>query len=106
LSVSLTGLTSALPAFPTRRSSDLPYGSGHMMVAPKRHVAGYLDLTDDENVALARVQTRALQAIQDAYGPDGANVGANLGRAAGADRKSTRLNSSHQIISYAVFCLK
>src|SRR5207244_1561830 len=26
--------------------------------------------------------------------------------AAGKDRKSTRLNSSHQIISYAVFCLK
>src|SRR5438552_11958287 len=26
--------------------------------------------------------------------------------AAHADRKSTRLNSSHQIISYAVFCLK
>src|SRR5438552_10218324 len=31
-----------------------------------------------------------------------------LGRIAGhkPDRKSTRLNSSHQIISYAVFCLK
>src|SRR5258708_40369440 len=33
-----------------------------------------------------------------------------LGEAArpesGRDRKSTRLNSSHQIISYAVFCLK
>src|SRR6476660_10176287 len=28
------------------------------------------------------------------------------GRRAGRDRKSTRLNSSHQIISYAVFCLK
>src|SRR5258708_14936090 len=27
-------------------------------------------------------------------------------RLASADRKSTRLNSSHQIISYAVFCLK
>src|SRR5207244_10861278 len=27
-------------------------------------------------------------------------------RGAGRDRKSTRLNSSHQIISYAVFCLK
>src|SRR5438552_7734103 len=27
-------------------------------------------------------------------------------RAADRDRKSTRLNSSHQIISYAVFCLK
>src|SRR5258708_16890498 len=29
-----------------------------------------------------------------------------LGRSTWADRKSTRLNSSHQIISYAVFCLK
>src|SRR2546430_4470584 len=28
------------------------------------------------------------------------------GRATGADRKSTRLNSSHSQISYAVFCLK
>src|SRR5258708_31603816 len=27
-------------------------------------------------------------------------------RGATRDRKSTRLNSSHQIISYAVFCLK
>src|SRR6185436_19507091 len=27
-------------------------------------------------------------------------------RSAREDRKSTRLNSSHQIISYAVFCLK
>src|SRR5256885_12063386 len=27
-------------------------------------------------------------------------------RPAGADRKSTRLNSSHLVISYAVFCLK
>src|SRR5256885_6304871 len=26
--------------------------------------------------------------------------------AAGTDRKSTRLNSSHLVISYAVFCLK
>src|SRR5256885_9158317 len=29
-----------------------------------------------------------------------------LGRARDADRKSTRLNSSHLVISYAVFCLK
>src|SRR5947208_9608703 len=28
------------------------------------------------------------------------------GRVGRGDRKSTRLNSSHQIISYAVFCLK
>src|SRR5207244_5387359 len=33
-------------------------------------------------------------------GPSGRNA------TVGKDRKSTRLNSSHQIISYAVFCLK
>src|SRR5258708_17712083 len=33
-------------------------------------------------------------------------VARRLPRPARTDRKSTRLNSSHQIISYAVFCLK
>src|SRR5258708_15821471 len=32
--------------------------------------------------------------------------GTDIPRREQADRKSTRLNSSHQIISYAVFCLK
>src|SRR5258708_24276922 len=39
----------------------------------------------------------------------GAHVGRNQAPRPGQhalDRKSTRLNSSHQIISYAVFCLK
>src|SRR5438034_8049162 len=31
---------------------------------------------------------------------------AQLGALEGQDRKSTRLNSSHTVISYAVFCLK
>src|SRR5258708_25217636 len=39
-----------------------------------------------------------------------ASMGGNSQRASSSisrrDRKSTRLNSSHQIISYAVFCLK
>src|SRR5438552_6990329 len=33
-------------------------------------------------------------------------TGLNVLKVASTDRKSTRLNSSHQIISYAVFCLK
>src|SRR5258708_20242478 len=36
----------------------------------------------------------------------GANGGQDLLGGQCSDRKSTRLNSSHQIISYAVFCLK
>src|SRR5258708_23794298 len=50
----------------------------------------------------------------DAVGGDGGIACRRAGRRSGApwppyrppDRKSTRLNSSHQIISYAVFCLK
>src|SRR5258708_15780392 len=37
---------------------------------------------------------------------DGAYTNLSVQRAGRQDRKSTRLNSSHQIISYAVFCLK
>src|SRR5258708_23891998 len=39
-------------------------------------------------------------------GERAAEVVAGLGCGLVRDRKSTRLNSSHQIISYAVFCLK
>src|SRR5438034_2642022 len=39
--------------------------------------------------------------------PSGRQSGALRGDSAcGEDRKSTRLNSSHTVISYAVFCLK
>src|SRR2546430_10923909 len=37
---------------------------------------------------------------------DGRGIGENLSRGGCRDRKSTRLNSSHSQISYAVFCLK
>src|SRR3712207_8334949 len=35
-----------------------------------------------------------------------ASAGGSIGLLLGGDRKSTRLNSSHANISYAVFCLK
>src|SRR5258708_21860257 len=40
------------------------------------------------------------------YGTNAASAQTNLNTEDRLDRKSTRLNSSHQIISYAVFCLK
>jgi len=61
-----------------------PYGSGHLMTAPIRHVASIEDLTEDEATELTRAQVRAVRAIRSAYGPDGVNLGANLGQAAGA----------------------
>src|SRR2546427_7867062 len=38
--------------------------------------------------------------------PEGPFGGGGIGPPDGPDRKSTRLNSSHSQISYAVFCLK
>jgi ATP adenylyltransferase len=61
-----------------------PYGSGHLMIAPLRHEPDLDGLGDDEAFALTTAQQRALRAIRAAYSPDGVNVGANLGRAAGA----------------------
>src|SRR5258708_38680129 len=51
---------------------------------------------------------RRRQADADPQGPTAAGPAIFHPQAAvsGEDRKSTRLNSSHQIISYAVFCLK
>src|SRR5256885_6008288 len=45
-------------------------------------------------------------AAPHAEGGDRACPQGALGRPGGEDRKSTRLNSSHLVISYAVFCLK
>lgn len=61
-----------------------PYGSGHLMVLPKRKVAMLEDLTDEENTELWAGVRQAVVAIKAAYHPDGVNVGANLGRGAGA----------------------
>src|SRR5256885_6277748 len=45
--------------------------------------------------------------VQDLYLEQILHIGIRVGKAPGhLDRKSTRLNSSHLVISYAVFCLK
>src|SRR2546430_7636284 len=72
--------------FPTRRSSDLPCG-GFVVVQRLAHTH-----EDDVAKVFARLEGGATQE--------------NLGHDLLGDRKSTRLNSSHSQISYAVFCLK
>ncbi len=61
-----------------------PYTSGHCMVMPIRHVGTLIDLTPDEATELWSLVTHATAALGLAYAPEGINVGANLGRAAGA----------------------
>src|SRR5205085_12495740 len=91
-----------LHSFPTRRSSDLADRARHDLVvpeAPDRHALVPLgqelgELVEILVLAPARVD---LDEREPALAPQLREC---------LDRKSTRLNSSHSQISYAVFCLK
>ncbi len=61
-----------------------PYASGHLLVLPYRHVGAIEDLDAAEATELWQAVRTAVVAVKGAYRPDGLNVGANLGRAAGA----------------------
>lgn len=61
-----------------------PYTSGHLLVMPVRHVANARDVNSAEAPELWSATVDALDALTGAYRPDGHNIGANIGRAAGA----------------------
>src|SRR5207253_9920481 len=88
-----------LHSFPTRRSSDLVH---KMRWYDDRNVA--ITTSGDEHSEVARLQPRAplVVALRGVPRMDEHQVRSRCA----SDRKSTRLNSSHVAISYAVFCLK
>ncbi len=61
-----------------------PYNPGHLMVAPVRHVGEIEALTDQEVLDTGRLVQRAVVALREEMDPHGFNLGANLGRVAGA----------------------
>jgi ATP adenylyltransferase len=64
--------------------NKFPYSSGHLMVAPYRHVGDFAELTDEEALEVHRLAAEGLGALAEAYGPQGYTLGWNLGRIAGA----------------------
>jgi ATP adenylyltransferase len=63
--------------------NKFPYASGHLLIAPVRHVARLVELTDDEALALHRLTVAAVAAVGLVYRPDAFNIGWNLGEVAG-----------------------
>ena len=61
-----------------------PYNNGHVMVAPRRHVGSLSELTPDERMDQMALLTRMVEILAESMRPEGFNVGANLGRVAGA----------------------
>jgi ATP adenylyltransferase len=61
-----------------------PYASGHVLVLPLRHIGPMAEMTERESAELWSATQDSAAAIEKAFDPDGLNMGANLGRAAGA----------------------
>jgi len=69
---------------------------GHVLVIPKRHVAGFFDMTANEQAAVLSLLNRAQRLIQKQHAPDGYNIGVNIGKAGGAvsNARSRQFNPS------------
>src|SRR5690606_41791199 len=89
--------------FPTRRSSDLPWPEHPVELTLQPGAELRVRVADEagQPVAGQAVQAALLGRSDFLLMSDGATETAGF-----VDRKSTRLNSSHVKISYAVFCLK
>src|SRR5690606_41209975 len=86
--------------FPTRRSSDLRYAR-HERVGE----ANFVRPVDDHDLPMP-LDYFVWAIHRDGHPPVIVDTGFSESAGAARDRKSTRLNSSHVKISYAVFCLK
>jgi ATP adenylyltransferase len=61
-----------------------PYNNGHFMTVPYAHVSSLEDLDAPTLTEMMLLTNRGLAALRAAMHPDGFNLGANLGRVAGA----------------------
>ena len=62
-----------------------PYTSGHLMVVPFDHKPDLEKLDAGTRAEMMELATRCMTVLRDLYHPEGFNMGANIGEAAGAD---------------------
>jgi ATP adenylyltransferase len=61
-----------------------PYNSGHIMVVPYRHLQELSSLSTNESLEIMQLLQKMIDALRKVSHPEGFNLGANLGRPAGA----------------------
>jgi ATP adenylyltransferase len=64
-----------------------PYNNGHFMSVPYRHVDSLEGLSAEEMAEMMALLTAGLRALRQASHPEGFNIGANIGKVAGAGVK-------------------
>ncbi len=65
------------------RWDGYPVSNGHLLIVPFRHFASYFEATKDEMGAIWKLVSLARALVEERYGPDGLNIGINIGAAAG-----------------------
>ncbi len=83
-------------AYATR--DTYPVSPGHTLIIPRRHCADFFELTADELAACMELVVAEQRALAAELGPDGYNVGVNVGSAGG---QSIRHVHIHLIPRYA-----
>jgi ATP adenylyltransferase len=61
-----------------------PYTSGHLLVVANLHRSSFEDLTPACRSEMMELAARGMKVLRRIYKPDGFNLGANVGEAAGA----------------------
>ena len=64
--------------------NGFPYNSGHVLIAPNRHVADLCELTQKERAEIMELTAKMKTVMERVMQPQGFNFGFNLGAAAGA----------------------
>ena len=61
-----------------------PYNTGHLLVAPFRHLSDVLDMTPQESSEILYGIRIAVEVLRSSFSPQGLNIGVNMGQVAGA----------------------
>jgi ATP adenylyltransferase len=64
--------------------NSYPYNPGHLLIAPYRHIGSLEELTETERNEHYELVSRSVVVLKKVFKPAGFNLGANLGRVAGA----------------------
>ncbi|MFB3143957.1 MAG: HIT domain-containing protein [Candidatus Methylomirabilales bacterium] len=61
-----------------------PYNSGHLMIAPYRHLKSLEKLSPDETAEMIAWASKSERILREAFHAEGFNIGVNVGKVAGA----------------------
>lgn len=64
--------------------NKFPYNAGHLLIMPVKHIATLHAMPQEARAELMELVTHSVEIIQEKLHAHGANVGTNLGKAAGA----------------------